>query len=475
MQEQSGDSMDPIGAAESLINLAHAIRGHCEAAQTNKALCNRMGNLVASHTAMLKRIMQFKDDLHAKDDFLGDFISNLQCVLERVQKLVKKAGSMKKVQRFLLARIVESEFLGAQRQMLECTSNLTAAMTLLSLERQESIIPGSELQLSCEILEKDLKALEQNTRDTSLRFDTSREEQEMAIDISRIVDRMFNGNMGRLEGRKQLVKHLRWLYNNDEAEEDLSGIIEYLKEDINRNIEEKDAKEEFTNQVLLEATEILTVDPPDWTLCPICCVVMSNPVTLAGSSVALTIDRKSCEEWFGRGHKTCPVTGEVLQNLRLVPNNQMKAAILNWKEENGWLDEEQGVLDIPSTSLSSSCESSLSPSGTRVAPIPGMSLLLIREAQNGNLATVQDLLTRGANIEAQDTFFGRRALMLAAENGHFDVVEELLRRGASTEPGDVLFGQTALMRASKNGHSDVVELLKEWGAKDAVRSGCCIV
>ena len=53
----------------------------------------------------------------------------------------------------------------------------------------------------------------------------------------------------------------------------------------------------------------------------------------------------------------------------------------------------------------------------------------------GHLDVVQELVARGANVEATDEF-GRTPLHLACGNGHLDVVQELVARGANREATD---------------------------------------
>ncbi|KAH9187374.1 hypothetical protein AeNC1_010650, partial [Aphanomyces euteiches] len=81
---------------------------------------------------------------------------------------------------------------------------------------------------------------------------------------------------------------------------------------------------------------------------------------------------------------------------------------------------------------------------------------------NGHLNIVQELLTRGASVDAAGNF-GWTALHLASSNGHLDVVKQLLARGASVDAAD-FNGETALHAASENGHLDVIKELLARGA-----------
>ncbi|PKM43292.1 MAG: hypothetical protein CVV05_15710 [Gammaproteobacteria bacterium HGW-Gammaproteobacteria-1] len=88
--------------------------------------------------------------------------------------------------------------------------------------------------------------------------------------------------------------------------------------------------------------------------------------------------------------------------------------------------------------------------------------LLIRAAEDGDLAGVQRLLARGAVVDACDDCRWT-AMMKAAGNGHTPVVRVLLEHGADVNALDK-GGYTALMVAGANGYVDTVQLLLARGA-----------
>ena len=47
-----------------------------------------------------------------------------------------------------------------------------------------------------------------------------------------------------------------------------------------------------------------------------------------------TYDRKSIEEWFQKGHRTCPLTGRELQSLQVAPNYAVRGLVQAWREEH---------------------------------------------------------------------------------------------------------------------------------------------
>jgi ankyrin repeat protein len=87
---------------------------------------------------------------------------------------------------------------------------------------------------------------------------------------------------------------------------------------------------------------------------------------------------------------------------------------------------------------------------------------LIEAASNGNIEMVENLLYKGANINAK-TEKGNTALIVAVENGQNDTVEFLLEEGANVNAKNN-DGETALVRAAKRGETEIVNLLRRYGA-----------
>jgi ankyrin repeat protein len=97
----------------------------------------------------------------------------------------------------------------------------------------------------------------------------------------------------------------------------------------------------------------------------------------------------------------------------------------------------------------------------------GLDDALVEAATKGDLAAVQALLAKGANVNARDNH-GKTPLMVAAFQGHVSVVKSLLAKGADINAKDSLDGSTALSWAECNHDAkalEVIEVLERAGAR----------
>ena len=77
-------------------------------------------------------------------------------------------------------------------------------------------------------------------------------------------------------------------------------------------------------------------------------------------------------------------------------------------------------------------------------------------------------LDKGADVNAK-TRYGATALSFAADQGHLEVVKLLLARGADVNAQDTFYQMRAVDMAMMNNHAAVVTLLLERGSKGARR------
>ena len=81
--------------------------------------------------------------------------------------------------------------------------------------------------------------------------------------------------------------------------------------------------------------------PKDF-VCPISLDLMSDPVII---STGQTYDRTSIARWIEEGHCTCPKTGQMLVDSRIVPNRALKNLIVQWCAASGVSYESEFITD----------------------------------------------------------------------------------------------------------------------------------
>jgi len=86
---------------------------------------------------------------------------------------------------------------------------------------------------------------------------------------------------------------------------------------------------------------------------------------------------------------------------------------------------------------------------------------LYHAAERGCIYTAELLITRGADVDAEDS--DEKPLIVAAESGHIEMVELLISKGANVNINDRV-GDTPLTAAAKDGCFTVVERLLDNGA-----------
>lgn len=71
---------------------------------------------------------------------------------------------------------------------------------------------------------------------------------------------------------------------------------------------------------------------PQEFICPLSAQFFEDPVTL---ETGHTFEKAAIEEWFGKGNKTCPLTGKTLEHQAVpVTNFILKRVVESWKSEH---------------------------------------------------------------------------------------------------------------------------------------------
>ena len=99
-------------------------------------------------------------------------------------------------------------------------------------------------------------------------------------------------------------------------------------------------------------------------------------------------------------------------------------------------------------------------------PATPMSEDLWAAARAGDVARITAALDKGADVNTK-TRYGATALTFAADKGHLDAVKLLLSRGADVNAQDTFYQMRAIDMAMMNNHAPVVTLLLERGSKGA--------
>jgi ankyrin repeat protein len=94
--------------------------------------------------------------------------------------------------------------------------------------------------------------------------------------------------------------------------------------------------------------------------------------------------------------------------------------------------------------------------------LTGCESTINKAAERGDATRVQQLLDKGANVNARSASWGRLPLICAAKYGQTPVVEQLLNNGADVNAMDAE-GWTSLAIAAYYGHTDCVRVLLEHG------------
>ncbi|MBA0870648.1 hypothetical protein Goshw_015314, partial [Gossypium schwendimanii] len=159
-----------------------------------------------------------------------------------------------------------------------------------------------------------------------------------------------------------------------------------------KDVESCRSEIEFLEEQIEMAHTFLTI-PKDF-CCPISLDLMKDPVIV---STGQTYDRSSIARWMEEGHCTCPKTGQMLDDTRIVPNRALRNLIMQWCIAHG-------VPYDPTETSDASAE-------TFAAALP------IKAAIEANRATAVLLIQQLANGSQGAQTVAAREIRLLAKTG----------------------------------------------------------
>ncbi|XP_050368119.1 U-box domain-containing protein 17 [Argentina anserina] len=163
-----------------------------------------------------------------------------------------------------------------------------------------------------------------------------------------------------------------------------------------------------------EIAETFVSIPKDF-CCPISLDLMREPVII---STGQTYDRSSISRWLEEGHCTCPKTGQMLPNTRLVPNRALRNLILQWCTAYGV------PYDAPECSeASAESFAGASPSKAALAANRATAGLLIQRLAEDGSTCAQTIAAREIRLLAKT---GKENRAFIAEAGAIPHLRKLL-------------------------------------------------
>ena len=84
---------------------------------------------------------------------------------------------------------------------------------------------------------------------------------------------------------------------------------------------------------------------------------------------------------------------------------------------------------------------------------------LIIATWRGHTEIVRDLIAGGADVNALEHIYGGPPLIIAAWRGNTGIVQALIKAGANVDGRDNMYGLTPLITAAQHGHTDIVQAL----------------
>ncbi|MBA0695457.1 hypothetical protein Goari_002083, partial [Gossypium aridum] len=175
----------------------------------------------------------------------------------------------------------------------------------------------------------------------------------------------------------------------------------------------KNPKKPWKGLISQEMAHTFLTIPKDF-CCPISLDLMKDPVIV---STGQTYDRSSIARWMEEGHCTCPKTGQMLDDTRIVPNRALRNLIMQWCIAHGVPYDPTETSDAPAESFAAALPIKAAIEANRATAV-----LLIQQLANGSQGA-QTVAAREIRLLAKT---GKENRAFIAEAGAIPHLRKLL-------------------------------------------------
>ncbi|MBA0569649.1 hypothetical protein Golob_003367 [Gossypium lobatum] len=175
----------------------------------------------------------------------------------------------------------------------------------------------------------------------------------------------------------------------------------------------KNPKKPWKGLISQEMAHTFLTIPKDF-CCPISLDLMKDPVIV---STGQTYDRSSIVRWMEEGHCTCPKTGQMLDDTRIVPNRALRNLIMQWCIAHGVPYDPTETSDAPAESFAAALPIKAAIEANRATAV-----LLIQQLANGSQGA-QTVAAREIRLLAKT---GKENRAFIAEAGAIPHLRKLL-------------------------------------------------
>ncbi|MBA0724220.1 hypothetical protein Golax_020927 [Gossypium laxum] len=175
----------------------------------------------------------------------------------------------------------------------------------------------------------------------------------------------------------------------------------------------KNPKKPWKGLISQEMAHTFLTIPKDF-CCPISLDLMKDPVIV---STGQTYDRSSIARWMEEGHCTCPKTGQMLDDTRIVPNRALRNLIMQWCIAHGVPYDPTETSDASAESFAAALPIKAAIEANRATAV-----LLIQQLANGSQGA-QTVAAREIRLLAKT---GKENRAFIAEAGAIPHLRKLL-------------------------------------------------